>query len=287
MLHKQFGKNQRLMTGSYQVPIDVYTADIDGDGLDEVLVAGTQLGSLWQPNETILDNDGAILWRRWLPHVDISNQAGWLNSASLIPVNPDHDNHIDVLGWNHGYEITFRFWNGSELVDRPGWPKNFYPLLPTPPVVGDVDGDGVEEIVIGTYDPTGAIADGQLLIYALDGTPKQVILFRAELSKSLRSRMWKVLGAWMSFIVLLAARSSSKISARPAPTWFPGQRIAATCDATATMACRFTRLAPPWLTVASPPLTALALAGPTAPPRNPIASIAPTRPTALSSKSPP
>ena len=173
MLHGQFGENLRLMTGSYQVPIDVYTADIDGDGVDEVLVAGTQLGSLWQPNETILDNDGGILWRRWLPHLDLANNSGWLNSASLIPVNPDHDNHVDVLGWNHGYDLTFRYWNGVELVDRPGWPQNFYPLLPTPPVVGDVDGDGAEEIIVGTYDPTGATNDGDLRIYALDGTLKQ------------------------------------------------------------------------------------------------------------------
>jgi len=175
MLHKQFGKNLRLMTGSYQVPIDVFTADIDGDGLDEVLVAGTQLSSLWQPNETILDDDGSILWRRWLPHLDMTNNSGWLNSASLIPVNPDHDNHVDVLGWNHSYELTFRYWNGIELVDRPGWPKNFYPFLPTPPLVGDVDGDGAEEIIVGTYDPTGAMANGELRIYALDGTLKQSI----------------------------------------------------------------------------------------------------------------
>lgn len=175
MLYGQFGKNQRLMTGSYLVPIDIYTADIDGDGLDEVLVAGTQLSSLWQPNETILDNDGSILWRRWLPHVDLTNNCGWLNCASLIPVNPDHDNHVDVLGWNHSYELTFRYWDGIELVDRPGWPKNFYPLLPTPPVVGDVDGDGAEEIVVGTYDPTGASSSGELRIYALDGTLKQSI----------------------------------------------------------------------------------------------------------------
>ncbi|HZR18336.1 MAG TPA: hypothetical protein VFE51_13670, partial [Verrucomicrobiae bacterium] len=175
MLHGQFGKNQRLMSGSYQVPIDVYAADLDGDGLDEVLVAGTELSSLWQPNETILDNDGGILWRRWLPHLDLTNNMGWLNSASLIPVNPDHDNHIDVLGWNHSYELTYRFWNGIELVNHAGWPKNFYPLLPTPPVVGDVDGDGAEEIIVGTYDPTGVTLAGELRIYGLDGTLKQSV----------------------------------------------------------------------------------------------------------------
>ena len=120
MLHKQFGKNQALMTGSYQLPIDIYATDLDGDGLDEVLVAGTCFGTLWPPNETILDNDGSILWRRWLPQTTYINNYGWLNSACLIPLNPDHDNHIDVLGWNHDYDISFRYWNGGELVDRPG-----------------------------------------------------------------------------------------------------------------------------------------------------------------------
>lgn len=175
MLHRQFGKSQKLMSGSYQCPIDVHLADIDGDGRDECLVAGTQLSSLWQPNETILDDDGAVLWRRWLPHVDFLNVQGWLNSASLIPVNPDHDNHADVLGFNHSYELSFRYWNGTELVSHAGWPKNFFPLLPSPPVVGDVDGDGQEEILIGTYNPGLAASAGNLMVFALDGTLKQTI----------------------------------------------------------------------------------------------------------------
>ena len=170
-LHKQFGKNQRLMSGSYELGVDIYTADMDGDGLAEVLVPTTQLNPLWQPSETILDDDGAILWRKWKQPVSFPlNQ--WQNNACMIPVNPDHDNHIDVLSFTHSYEIAFRYWNGVELVDRPGWPKNFHPYLPTPPVVGDVDGDGQEEIVIGTYNPEKNPSDGTLYVFSLDGALK-------------------------------------------------------------------------------------------------------------------
>jgi len=173
MLHKQFGKNQRLMSGSYQIGIDVHAADIDGDGLDEVLVPGTQLSRFWQPNETILDDDGAILWRQWKEFATITNVHGWLNSSCLIPVNPDHDNHVDVLSFNHSHELAFRYWNGAEMIDRPGWPKNFFPYLPSPPVVGNVDADDAEEIIVGTYDPSQNPSTGQILIFALDGTLKQ------------------------------------------------------------------------------------------------------------------
>ena len=175
MLHKQFGKNQRLTSGSYQFPIDVQVADIDGDGLDEALVPSTQQSTLMEPNETILDDDGTILWRQWKPVVPLTNNNGWLSSACMIPINPDHDNHIDVLSFTHSYEIAFRYWDGAELVSHPGWPRSFFPYLPTPPVVGDVDGDGQEEILIGTYNPANNPSDGNLYVFALDGRLKMSI----------------------------------------------------------------------------------------------------------------
>src|SRR6185369_16977139 len=87
MLYKQFGKNQRFLSGSYQTGVDLYTVDLDGDGASEVLVPSTQVEPNWEPSETILDDDGAILWRQWKRPVTIPNSLGWFNNACMIPVN--------------------------------------------------------------------------------------------------------------------------------------------------------------------------------------------------------
>ena len=172
MLHEKFGKNLRLLSGTYQRGVDVESADLDGDGLSEVLVSSSPISPNWQPHETILDDDGSVLWREWHEVASVPHAHGWFNSATMIPVNPDKDNRIDVLGFRHTSEITFRTWNGVELVSRPGWPKDFAPNLATPPVVGDVDGDGTEEIVMGTYHPTQSPSSGKLFVFGLGGETK-------------------------------------------------------------------------------------------------------------------
>ncbi len=75
----------RLTTGFYKQGIDLYPADIDGDGLDELLSVTTQYNCLWQPSESMLDDDGALMWRKWKSSIDIVNNNGLFNNAAMFP----------------------------------------------------------------------------------------------------------------------------------------------------------------------------------------------------------
>jgi hypothetical protein len=170
-----YGHDLHMTTGFYEEGIDTYAADINGDGNDELLSASTQWNCAYNPHKSVLDNNGGLLWREWMDAVNLTNNEGWLNDTCMIPVNPDHTNRVSILSFTQGTQINFQQWNGINFQNRPGWPIDFAPYTPTPPVVGDVDGDGQQEILIGTYDPSGVSSTGNLYVYALDGTLKETV----------------------------------------------------------------------------------------------------------------
>jgi len=77
----------------------------------------------------------------------------------------DSDIELEIV---YGIGLTVQAWNidGSNVT---GWPKSLSFNAQGAPSFGDIDGDGVEEIVIGTASLTGTT--GSLFAFEKDGTP--------------------------------------------------------------------------------------------------------------------
>jgi len=77
----------------------------------------------------------------------------------------DSDSDYEIV---YGIGTTLQAWNidGSNVT---GWPKTLTYPAQGAPAYGDIDGDGVDEIVIGTANVTGVL--GILYAFEKDGTP--------------------------------------------------------------------------------------------------------------------
>ncbi|MDA8018838.1 MAG: VCBS repeat-containing protein [Thermoanaerobaculia bacterium] len=168
----QFGKNSRIQSGSFRKPVALNAVDLTGDGHAEVLYEGHNLADLlWQGSRAIFDHEGRILWRRWYDFAETTGLAThWPNAAQMIPLNLDGGTP-EIVSWHHTSQLLYEEWDGVELVPKSGgWPASFGNLFPSPPAVGDVDGDGQEEFVIALYDPTNLSAAGALTILEQNGS---------------------------------------------------------------------------------------------------------------------
>jgi uncharacterized repeat protein (TIGR01451 family) len=171
----QFGKNSRILSGSYKRPTTLNAVDLTGDGKAEVLYEAPNVGDPnWQPSSVIFDDYGRILWREWYTVPPTTGTANhWPSSAQMIPMNLDGGNP-EVVSWHHTGELFYEEWDGVELVSKGGsWPVSFGSDFPSPPAVGDVDGDGQEEFVVAVYNPFDLADAGQLVVLGQDGSVEQ------------------------------------------------------------------------------------------------------------------
>lgn len=120
----------------------VCLADLDGDGRVEVIVGADQLyafradGSEWRDGDA---NPVTLGVFSTLLHNVASTPA-------VADVNKDGAPEIIAASWNDSLVAVFRA-NGSLL---PGWPKKGGAPFWSSPAIGDLDGDGGADVVVGS-----------------------------------------------------------------------------------------------------------------------------------------
>jgi len=144
--------------------VTVALEDMDGNGIPEI-IAVTQEG-----NVNVLRGDGTSL-----PGWPVNVGNGWLTSPAIADVQANGSSKeiaVATLSPNVGLGIvgTLRILSSSGTL-LPGWPVTF-PIVPagqnttsyqTAPVLGDIDGDGALEVIMGAVD-------GSVYAYHNNGT---------------------------------------------------------------------------------------------------------------------
>lgn len=137
-------------------------ADLDGDGDLEILLSADQYLYAW-------DSDGNEFW----PRKDLSNGGSDLSPIAIGDL--DGDGSLEVVACNSACVYV---WDKNGNLKQ-GWPlsiPNVYWTFTTVegglgPAIGDIDGDGREEIVLNAWDtnsgwniyalhPDGTVVDG-------------------------------------------------------------------------------------------------------------------------------
>ena len=118
--------------------------DIDQDGLPEV-VFGTDYKTSGSYNLYVFDGDASLL-----PGFPVKTTQNMMSSPALGDINGDGWLEIVVGGGTYDASVQNQVYawdhNGNLLS---GWPKASGGKTPAPPALGDLDGDGDLEVVIG------------------------------------------------------------------------------------------------------------------------------------------
>src|SRR5262249_46823297 len=127
--------------------------DLDGDGRNEIIMVSDSI--------VVVDVNGVAL-----PGWPKRPGPPFLSAPAIGDLDGDGRKEIVVEGINGPSPIFAYRADGSLL---PGWPQNVNPSLgssyqtPSEPVVGDLDGDGAAEIVVGS-------TDGKVYAFRSDGS---------------------------------------------------------------------------------------------------------------------
>jgi hypothetical protein len=101
----------------------------------------------------------AVVW----PNYPL-NLSGYTYEGGVL-CNMDDDTDLEIL---HGFSSSVRAFNSDGSV-VPGWPQTITYLASGAPAVGDIDGDGIDEIVVTSHN-IGSQNNGMLYAFEKDGT---------------------------------------------------------------------------------------------------------------------
>ncbi len=164
-----------LLRGGWSSPA---LGDVDGDGLPEVVV-GTD-----SPPWNCPANWGTIDYARstvWAINGDSSNVPGWpVATQQTIQSSPamgdiDGDGSLEiVVGSGEGIAGTGGYvvyaWHGNG-VPLSGWPRPVAANVRSSPALGDLDRDGIPDVVIGCGTEKSESVCNQLYAWRGNGTP--------------------------------------------------------------------------------------------------------------------
>ncbi len=148
--------------GMYSSPA---VADLDGDGILEVIVASEHVYAWHVDGFEVVDGDGDP---RTGGVFETDGTGGYRSSPAVGEVDGDPGVEIVAAAWadvgrTDGGVYEVFAWNAEDGSLLPGWPTTTKKLCWASPALADLDGDGRSEVVI-------ACADGFLYCWSSDGS---------------------------------------------------------------------------------------------------------------------
>ncbi|MFN2589898.1 MAG: FG-GAP repeat domain-containing protein [Actinomycetota bacterium] len=154
----------------FQGDVDTFPAvgDVDGDGQLEVVIVGAEPTYAWRAAVIVITAaTGAVEGTRLL-------SAGVPNGTAPALADLDQDcgvgGLVEIIVQTEGTLEVVR-WNGSTFSNYPGWPRTWSTtqwIGNSAPAVGDVDGDGLPDLVI-TGQVAGDGTNGSVYLYSRGG----------------------------------------------------------------------------------------------------------------------